>query len=322
MSYSDIDHFSSMVTGCESINQGMYRAPEARYASGVLRLHAQDLGVVAGQEGFLDSIKRGAQNVVKWVKQLMTAIGNWFKSIYSKFTGKEVKDKLTLSKEVSETILAPNLERVLIELNAINSVDVSDLVKDVEKYLSEAKKGGDLSKIHETVTTELRNVKDKLEKQVRSLKENNDDDNATASKLGTDLKRIADASNILFLSIKKVINGFEWKPNESFVKAVDVGGNRARAGLMAELENARNDLDDVKKSVKYAESKVSDLWVPYEENNLSKPIEKDRSKWTADVYYEMSAASQLNFSKERFQNLMAINQHLRDNKVKGFEKVG
>lgn len=322
MSYSDIEHFSNMVTGCESISQGSYRTSEARYASAVLKLHAQDMGEVAGQEGFLDTIKRGAQNAVKWVKQLMTAIGNWFKTVYQTLTGKEVKEKLNLSKEDSEQLLVPSLERALEFLKDVNNFDVNDSIKDVEQYLSDAKKGGRLSSIHERTVNGLRALKDKLEKKVNALKESNEEDNREASKLGTDLKKIADANMAIYLGSKKAISGVEWSPGPALVKAVEIGGNRARGAIWALIDNNLLTIEELKKSIKYVEKHVDDLWVPYEVSTLSLEINKDRNTWNTKLYNEMAAYASMNFSKERIDNLVQMREYLRQKGEKGFEKVG
>lgn len=74
MSLGEIDHFATMLTGCENINSGGPLTPDGKYALGVLRLHAVDFGGIAGQEGFLDSIKRGASNIKEWIVKVLKAI--------------------------------------------------------------------------------------------------------------------------------------------------------------------------------------------------------------------------------------------------------
>lgn len=77
MNYSDIDHFSSMISGCESLIAGKH-TPDSVYAFTVLKLHAQDAGYVAGQEGFLDNVKKGAKNTKDWILKLLKAIRDFF----------------------------------------------------------------------------------------------------------------------------------------------------------------------------------------------------------------------------------------------------
>lgn len=77
MSYSDIEHYSTMITGCESITHGNHKSPDGRYALTVLQLHAGDAGLYAGQEGFLDHIKKGAKTLKKWFLEFLKAIGGF-----------------------------------------------------------------------------------------------------------------------------------------------------------------------------------------------------------------------------------------------------
>lgn len=87
MEFSDIDHYATMLAGCESINNGVYNTPDARYAQSVLRLHANDAGIYAGQEGFLDAIKTGARKTKEWIEKALKAIKQFFTTIYKKIRG-------------------------------------------------------------------------------------------------------------------------------------------------------------------------------------------------------------------------------------------
>lgn len=90
MSYSDVEHFATMVSGCEALTSGDPKSPDAVYAFTVLQLHAGDAGLVAGQEGFMDSIKAGAKNVKEWIKKLIQAIRDYFKSKEGKGSAEQV----------------------------------------------------------------------------------------------------------------------------------------------------------------------------------------------------------------------------------------
>lgn len=80
----DLEHYSTIISGCESvqqrINHGVALDYNGRYAFTVLKLHAQDAGHVAGTEGFLDAVKRGATNIYEWIKKLIATIRNWFRT--------------------------------------------------------------------------------------------------------------------------------------------------------------------------------------------------------------------------------------------------
>lgn len=88
MSFSDVEHFSNVVAGCEAINNNNRNDPNARYAFAVLKLHAFDTGSVSGTEGFLDNVKAGAAKGAEWVKKLFEAIKKWFSDVFKSTKGK------------------------------------------------------------------------------------------------------------------------------------------------------------------------------------------------------------------------------------------
>lgn len=87
-SFSDVEHFATMVAGCESINAGKPNSEEGRYARSVLRLYTPDFGAVAGQEGFLENVKAGAQKTGEFIKKLYEAIKKWFADTFRTTKGK------------------------------------------------------------------------------------------------------------------------------------------------------------------------------------------------------------------------------------------
>lgn len=74
----EIDHYARIIMGCESINSvfanGGKLTEDGRYAQAVLKLHVEDAGDIAGTESFLDSFKKGAENVKEWIVKLVKAI--------------------------------------------------------------------------------------------------------------------------------------------------------------------------------------------------------------------------------------------------------
>lgn len=81
MSFSDVEHHIAVFDGCESLLHGDPKSADAQYAFTVLKLHANDQGIYAGQEGFMDTIKKGARSTVKWIKQIIQAIRDYMKGI-------------------------------------------------------------------------------------------------------------------------------------------------------------------------------------------------------------------------------------------------
>ena len=119
MSFGEVEHFATMLAGCESISNGNTTNTDAKYALSVLKLHANDAGLYAGQEGFLDSIKRGANNVKEWILKLIQAIRNWFKG-----SKKE--------KEIEKVVL--DIEKMSEEHYSKLSLDVQFQMESLMEY--------------------------------------------------------------------------------------------------------------------------------------------------------------------------------------------
>lgn len=150
MSFSDVEHFAEIVSGCEAINSGNRTAPEARYAFAVLKLHAQDnpdFGAHVGQEGFLDSVKAGAKATGEFIKKLFEAIKKWFSDVFKSTKGKfnsfmkSGTDKEREAKrEKSRGVLVPKIEalktaagQVPDDIKVGNFAEVADKAIDALK---------------------------------------------------------------------------------------------------------------------------------------------------------------------------------------------
>lgn len=89
-SFSDVEHFSTILSGCEAFSNGDTRSPDAVYALTVLQLHANDAGIHAGQEGFMDAIKKGAKKTKQWILDLVKAVRAWLREKYKSAVKKAV----------------------------------------------------------------------------------------------------------------------------------------------------------------------------------------------------------------------------------------
>lgn len=96
MTLSDIEHFATIISGCEAISRQDYKSGDSLYAQSVLKLQANDMGSYAGQEGFLDGIKAAAGKAGEWIKKLIAAIRGWLTT--AKQSTKEVGSEITSSK--------------------------------------------------------------------------------------------------------------------------------------------------------------------------------------------------------------------------------
>ncbi len=77
----ELGHYSRIIAGLESVHEHIcYNAGidvDGTYALEVLKLHANDMGEVEGTEGFLDTVKKGAKDIVKWIREIIAAIGRF-----------------------------------------------------------------------------------------------------------------------------------------------------------------------------------------------------------------------------------------------------
>lgn len=80
---SDFTHVQKVLTGVEDLHEEInFDGPlgdEVEYATTVLKLNDIDLPELAGQEGFMDQIKRAGTKAKEFIKQLIIAIRNYFK---------------------------------------------------------------------------------------------------------------------------------------------------------------------------------------------------------------------------------------------------
>lgn len=145
-SLGEVEHFTTMLSGCESINSGHALTPDGRYAFAVLKLHAVDFGSVAGQEGFLDNVKAAAGKSGEWLKKLIAAIKSWLtgskkttgdeekannaaKSKINEAVSKadsEKKEKMEAAAEATHKAVLPQIQNLLGKLNGLKSNMTSD----------------------------------------------------------------------------------------------------------------------------------------------------------------------------------------------------
>lgn len=196
MSFGEVEHFATMLAGCESINSGKPLNSDGRYAYAVLKLHAADFGAVAGQEGFLDSIKRGASNIKEWIIKVIRAIRDFltgrgkksFKKAGPVNSNKEDHERV---KEVSEKI--PGVEKAIENLKPQYEQIAERITNlDVEGLLN--------------VQVDIRQVTDKMDELLALLKRT--DANKEASKIESQISRAFGASR---KELYKLLDGIDAK---------------------------------------------------------------------------------------------------------------
>ena len=151
MSFSDVEHYANMIDGCEAINNGNYRSPNASYAFAVLKLHLGDGGVIAGQEGFLDTIKKGAKTVKEFFYSLVNAIWSWLTNSHEDFKmdkerqeqikelankkDSEYKEYIQSLKEIAKETLNGPLNEALEILEGLDKEELNEFLKEENKKL-------------------------------------------------------------------------------------------------------------------------------------------------------------------------------------------
>ena len=106
------EHEAEMLTGYDelatAVSEGQALSPEATYTYSVLKLHAQDDGVqVSGQEGFLDSVKRGATKVYEWIMALIRSIRDWLFGKPRQVAQEKQEEVIELAKTYDEITASP-----------------------------------------------------------------------------------------------------------------------------------------------------------------------------------------------------------------------
>lgn len=210
MSYSDIEHASNMINGCESLISGI-KTPDAAYAFTVLKLHATDAGFVDGQEGFLDAVKAGAKKGKEWLIKLIQYIKDFIKGI-SRDDRERIKTIDELSKKIKWEEFNFNTQtfqysgpigRIKALTNDANVLaDLDDAIdgidkKNVREFVAKISRASSRLKDHvETLNKEAERETSKLGKDDNIPKELSDK--------AKNLKNNSEAANMLSSLVGKV----------------------------------------------------------------------------------------------------------------------
>lgn len=198
MSISDIEHFGTIISGCEAINNGDKESSDARYAFAVLKLHHQDLSSITGQEGFLDSVKKGASTIKEWVVKLIKAIKTWlvgnkkeakdieaeYKELKTKFQkakaqpSKDTENKADLELNIKTEDYVENLKDVIVNMEKVDghkfeflsyTINIKSAITDIESavHAAEKKDGWELGvsvvNAMNKLSSEINDITSKLE---------------------------------------------------------------------------------------------------------------------------------------------------------------
>lgn len=111
-------------------------------------------------------------------------------------------------------------------------------------------------------------------------------------------------------------------PGANLAKMVEQGTtSQARSALINELEDNRLDDAEIGRAIAWAQARVANLFVGYEENSLAGKMNNDPAQWDTDYYDLQTSYLNSNFAKIRFEHLIAVRNSLRQRRVKGFERI-
>lgn len=215
MSYSDIEHFGNMVAGLESFKQGDGKSPDSIYAQTVLKLHANDAGFYAGQEGFLDSIKKGASNSLEWVKKLFEAIKKWFATAF-KSTKAKFKSAVTGTDEEKEKKLKSIRAALITKVKAVQAgakkapegVDAGTIETTGDKLVAALEEGVPAATFlaMDSFLTAIDSVEGKYVKYVGSKAPKGDESHAEYQKAVSEFKAFSTPVNTLTVYVDGLSN--------------------------------------------------------------------------------------------------------------------
>lgn len=120
----------------------------------------------------------------------------------------------------------------------------------------------------------------------------------------------------------KTMNMQGYLPGTNLAKMVEQGvPGMVRSALINELENNRLEDNEIIKAVVWAQDRITNLFVDYEENSLAGKMNNDPAQWDADYYDLQTSYLNSNFAKARFEHLIEVRNVLRMRGVKGFERI-
>lgn len=171
----DLNHYFNIVSGCEAITSGNRTSYESHYAFAVLKLHAQDVGLIAGTEGFLDHIKKGAKNIKDWIAKAIKAIWDFFKSPTVKDIEPKVKnikrDYADWIKESQRANREP-IEDLLVGTHDTCLTILEPAYKDISDSLKSSYSDWNLVKESLKDFPDMKQVADKLELLIKTIQDN------------------------------------------------------------------------------------------------------------------------------------------------------
>lgn len=94
--------------------------------------------------------------------------------------------------------------------------------------------------------------------------------------------------------------------------------SHVRTALRLEFNHHETTSSQIRSMAKKTEGVVKDLWEPYEEKSFAREMVSDKDKWDEDYFDSQVVYLKTNFSRKRFDHLLAVKDKLHTDGVKGF----
>jgi len=203
------EHEDTLLTGygelIDCVEGNLPLTPDAAYVDTVLKLDEEDYLNVDGNEGFLDSIKRGSIKVYEWIKQLLKSIKEWLfgknKKDYEE-AKKNVQKDVEWEKLLSDTVSLssnPVDQRAVDEVaKLIRKVSIDDktiINQEIEEAILAFEESNSLTKVRSDLTEKITGkVNTRLNSVITAINEINriDKTGETFDKLNVDKRIIED----------------------------------------------------------------------------------------------------------------------------------
>lgn len=135
----NLEHVLSTLNGFESLSNGDLESPDSIYTKTVLKLNGVDFKHRAGTEGFVSSVKAGAQKVYEMIKNFIKAIRDFFFGSKGSKQTKAIDDAVKSTQNNSKEIMSKKNDGSFNEEN-ISTLTAYTLEKErIERLMDNEK---------------------------------------------------------------------------------------------------------------------------------------------------------------------------------------
>lgn len=120
----------------------------------------------------------------------------------------------------------------------------------------------------------------------------------------------------------KITMNRKYTPSDNLKEFLEEGDLLSiRTALRMELNDNRLTSSDLKEAIKWAKSKVHELFEPYAEKAFARGMEENQDLWTSQYYDGQIVYLKRNFSEARLLHLIKVRDFLRTRNEDGFEPI-